>query len=258
MDLETALLLDPDDTGWSAVVPAGWGQGRTAFGGLVAAYLARAVEAGHDRSVHGADTFFLAPVAPGPIRLEQTHERSGKYVSHVEMAMIQGDEKVAVGRFLLAEDTPGVVDAVPAPGLPEKDFEAALVMPYIDGVTPEFSKHFDIRIGEGEIPFSGSSRAVTGGFVRNSGPANGVAALLTHIDAWPPPVLSLVDRPAAASTVRWHVQFHADVKAVDGQQWSWFRSESQWRTGRLATVVGSLVRDGRSVAYCEQTVAMYL
>ena len=29
------------------------------------------------------------------------------------------------------------------------------------------------------------------------------------------------------------------------------------RSGRLATAAGSLVREGRSVAYAEQTVAMY-
>lgn len=81
--------------------------------------------------------------------------------------------------------------------------------------------------------------------------------MLIHIDAWPPPVLGLATRPMAASTVRWHVLFHADVSQADGTQWSWFRSDAPWRSGRLATAAGSLVREGRSVAYAEQTVAMY-
>ena len=107
------------------------------------------------------------------------------------------------------------------------------------------------------MPMSGSDRAVAGGFVRNLGPAQGPAALMTHMDAWPPPQLALLNRPAAASGVRWHVAFHADVDEADGQSWSWFRCEAQWRSGPLSTVTGMLVRDGRPVAFSEQTIAMY-
>ncbi len=246
------------DGGWTAEVPAGWGQGRTTFGGLVGAYLAAATQAAHDRSIHSVDVYFLEPVAPGPVVLRETGLREGQHVSHVETTLFADDRPAAVGRFLLAGDEPGSFDAVPAAPLPEKALDDCVRMPYIEGVTPEFTQRMDIRYGEGEFPFSGSQRAVSGGFVRNTGPARGVPALLTHIDAWPPPVLALTRSAAAASTVRLHVQFHADVHDCDGETWSWVRIEAPWRTGRLATVVGSLVRDGASVAYCEQTVAMYL
>lgn len=222
------------------------------------AYLARAVELAHQRSIHSVDVYFLEPIPPGPIRIRQTGVREGKYVSHVEMTMFRGELPTSVGRFLLADDEPGRFDAVPVAPTPEKSLEQSVQMPYIEGITPEFTAQFDLRYGEGEFPYSGSSRAVAGGFVRNLHPARGVPALLMHIDAWPPPILALTDSPAAASSVRWHVQFHADVHDADGQQWSWLRNESVWRTGRLATVTGTLVRGGRCVAYCEQTQAMYI
>ncbi|HQR80282.1 MAG TPA: thioesterase family protein, partial [Actinomycetota bacterium] len=118
-------------------------------------------------------------------------------------------------------------------------------------------RNLEVRFGEGDFPMSGAEHAVGGGYVRNLGPARGPAALMTHMDAWPPPVLALVDRPVAASSVRWHVQFHADVDSAQGRQWSWFRCEAPWRSGSLSTVTGMLVREGVPVAYSEQTVVMY-
>lgn len=258
MDLESALRLDRVGDTLLGEIPLGWSQGRTTFGGLVGGYLVRAAERLHVRPVRSVDVYFLNPVPGGPVELSATGMRQGKYVSHVEITLTSGGRPAAVGRFLLADDEQGAFDATPAAPEPEKAFEDCVKMPYIQGITPEFTQNLDIRYGEGEFPFSGSQRAVAGGYVRNVGSAFGAAALLSHIDAWPPPVLALSDKPAAASTVRWHVQFHADVREVDGEQWSWFRGEAAWRSGKLATVVGSLVRDGRSVAYCEQTVAMYM
>lgn len=258
MDLDSVLRMEPTADGLAAAIPTGWEQGRTTFGGLVAAFLARAVETNHPRAIRSVDAYFLEPVPAGPIELRETGLREGKYVSHVEQTMTIAGKPVAVGRFLLADPEPGPVDAVPTAPQPTTALDACPRMPFIEGMTPAFTRQLDIRLGEGDLPFSGSTQAVIGGYVRNLGPATGVAALLTHIDAWPPPVLALVPQPAAASTVRWHVQFHADVRSADGQQWSWLRNAATWRSGRLGTVVGSLVREGRSVAYCEQTIAMYL
>ena len=257
MDLEAALALQKVGDGWAATVPQGWGQGRTTFGGLVAAYVVRAVEAEQVRPVRGVDVTFLEPVQAGPVLLRVGQVREGKYVTHAQAELIAGDKVAAVGRFLLADDVPGELDAVPEAPQPATPFDDTLLMPDIEGMTPEFARNLQIRYGEGPVPFSGGSAATTGGWVRAVHPVSGAAAMLIHIDAWPPPVLGMATRPMAASTVRWHVLFHADVSGADGEQWSWFRSEAAWRSGRLATAVGSLVRDGRSVAYAEQTVAIY-
>lgn len=257
MDLEQALVLHPDGDGWTADIPDGWGQGRTTFGGLLAGYLTRAVEAAVPRPVCAVDVTFLEPVAPGQVRITIDGVREGKYVTHAHANLYSAGQVAATARFLLADHAPGRFDTVPPAPAPSTAFDDCIAMPYIPGLTPEFSQNMEIRIGEGAVPFSGADRAGTGGYIRTAGPSRGVAALLTHIDAWPPAVLALTDTPAAASTIRWHVMFHADMSGADGQQWSWFRAEAPWRSGRLATAVGSLVRDGRSVAYAEQTVAMY-
>lgn len=257
MDLERALELTVDGDSWTAQVPDGWAQGRTTFGGLVGGYLARAVQASHDRPLRSLDVYFLEPVLPGEVRLVVDSAREGKYLTQASVTMSQQGRAVARAQVVLADVAAGKFDEVPANPEPEKVLDDCVQMPFIDGITPEFTAQMDVRYGEGEFPYTGSARAVAGGFVRNRSAARGVAALLTHIDCWPPPVLALADSPMAASTVRWHVQFHDDVNDADGEQWSWFRGEANWRSGRLATVTGLLVREGRPVAYAEQTQAMY-
>lgn len=257
-DLEAALELQRDGQGWTATVPEGWAQGRTTFGGLVAGYLVRAAEQVQARPIRSTDVYFLEPVVPGPIGLRVESVREGKHLTHLGVVLEQAGKPAAIGRFLLADIGIGPFDNVPAAPVPERALADSLEVPHMDGLMPQFLANLRVRYGEGEVPMSASDRAVGGGFVCNLGPARGVAALMSHIDAWPPPILAMVDRPAVASSVRWHVQFHADVQAADGQQWSWFRGEAQWRSGPLSTVTGMLVRDGVPVAYSEQSQVMYL
>lgn len=152
MDLESALELHDAPDGWTAEVPDGWGQGRTTFGGLVAAYLARAVEAAQPRPVRGVDVVFLEPVPPGPVQLRVDHVREGKYVTHAEVSMVRDGLRLAAGRFLLADDEPGEFDALPPAPQPATPFDETLLMPDIEGLTPEFTRNLQIRYGEGPDP----------------------------------------------------------------------------------------------------------
>jgi acyl-CoA thioesterase len=257
VDLETALTLHEEPGGWSAQVPDGWGQGRTTYGGLVAGYLVRAAQAADDRSVRSVDVYFIEPVSPGEVHLRVDSRRAGKNMTHLGVTLEKDGKPSAIGRFLLADPGEGPFDHVPDLPEPERSFDDAVEIPRIDGLTPEFLQNMAVRYGEGDFPMSGSTRAVAGGWVRNIGPARGVAALLSHLDAWPPPVMALVSKPVSASSVRWHVHFHGDVDSCDGEQWSWLREEATWRSGPLSTVTGMLVRDGVPVAYSEQTQVMY-
>ncbi len=257
VDLETALTLHDDGDEWVGHVPHGWGQGRTTYGGLVAGYLVRAAQAADERPVRSVDVYFIEPVPPGEVRLRVADRRAGKNMTHLGITLQCDGRTSAIGRFLLADPGVGVFDTVPELPAPERSFEDAIEMPRIEGLTPEFLQNMQVRLGEGDFPMSGSSRAVAGGWVRNVGPARGVAALLSHLDAWPPPVMALVSKPVSASSVRWHVHFHGDVDSCDGEQWSWLREEATWRSGPLSTVTGMLVRNGVPVAYSEQTQVMY-
>ena len=124
VDLEEALALTATDAGWTAVVPEGWSQGRTTFGGLVAGYLVRSAQAADDRSIRSADIYFLEPVAPGPISLRLDGRRAGRNMTHLAVVLEQNGKQAAVGRFLLAAPGAGPLDSVPDVPEPERTLRA--------------------------------------------------------------------------------------------------------------------------------------
>lgn len=242
---------------WTAHVPPGWMQGRTAFGGLTAGYAVRALEAATDRPLRAVDIYFLAPVVPGPIDIVLEPSRSGKYITHFAGKVIQQGATAVSFHAVAADGLDSAYNALPPSPHVSKHRHQCLEMPYLADITPQFSQNFQMLLGEGDLPFSGSGTASVGGFVRHRAPATGLAALLAHIDAWPPPVLPLLTRPAAASTVRWSAHVHGDVRTADGQQWSWFRADARWRSEGLSTATGLLMRDGVPLVFSEQTIALY-
>ena len=196
-DLDRALALKPDGDDWLAEVP-GAGIRDARHSGLVAAYLVRAAQNADSRSIRNADVYFLEPVPPGPIRLSVDAVR-GKHLTQLEIGLTSGDEAGSHGPLCRGSAQSGSFDATRCHPHPE-----GARRPYPDASAgrhhPKFLENFDLRVGEGDVPMSGSDRAVAGGFVRNLGPAQGPAALMTHMDAWPPPQLALLNRPAAASS----------------------------------------------------------
>jgi acyl-CoA thioesterase len=97
------------------------------------------------------------------------------------------------------------------------------VFPFLPGVTPNFTQHYDYRWTVDRLPFSGADRAHIQGWVRPRADAPvDDATLAALVDAWPSPVLSLADRPVPASTVTWHRNIVAPVgEAPADAWWAW-------------------------------------
>ena len=86
----------PDGT-FRADIPADWAQGRTAFGGLAASVLIRAVQqlpGLSDLPVRSVDAAFVGPVPPGPVLIRAQLLRQGKYLTHAvaELTGATGDQ----------------------------------------------------------------------------------------------------------------------------------------------------------------------
>lgn len=255
---DDALCLEPlSDNHWRVDVPEGWGQGRTVFGGLTAGYGVRVCEAASQRPIRVFDVSFRSPVEPGPAEVRLTDDRRGKYISQVDGGLFQRGRCCLQFRAVLGGRTQEAAARLPAGLAPIVELSQCRQMPYLQGIVPEFTQNLEMRLGEGEFPFTGTDLAVVGGYVRHRGAATGLAGLLAHLDAWPPAVLSTVTGPAPASTVRWSVHVHDDVHECDGTQWSWVRSRSDWYTGGLSTQTQTLLREGRPLLWAEQTVAVY-
>src|SRR5690606_39084645 len=89
---------------FAGALEEGWYQGRGAYGGLVAAILARAIEAGHDaqqglRTLHVS---FCAPATAGAAEVIVEPVRRGRSVSTARATMHRQGETIASAMATLA------------------------------------------------------------------------------------------------------------------------------------------------------------
>src|SRR5690606_19403520 len=155
-------------------VTADWGQGRTTFGGLLAALAVQAMRdvCGSDWPLRALQTNFVGPVAPGQVRVDVSLLRQGKNIRQVQAHVTQTDEQgqTQVGGVLLGVFGGGRDSALPLlrpsqPPVPV-DHKQAFRWPYIPNMMPAFTQHMDIRHADGGMPFTGSSEWHSRAFVR--------------------------------------------------------------------------------------------
>jgi len=148
-----------------ATITPDWGQGRATFGGLLGAMAHEAMvrRLSDDRPLRSLAISFIAPAAPdGDVTVEAEILRQGKAVTQVESRLYQNDQVVlvALGSFGVSRDSVVAVEPEPAPDV--KEPEGGYPMPQMEGVTPDFLRHYDMRFALGGFPFTGSSERTMG------------------------------------------------------------------------------------------------
>lgn len=221
-------------------VPADWLQGRTTFGGLLSLLAVQAMRdvCGSDWPLRALQTNFVGPVNAGSFQADITLLRQGKNVRQVQCRITQIDEQGTeqVGGVLLGVFGTGRDSTLPAltPSQPviDKSPEEAMLLPFIPGLTPDFTQHLEFRFGEGGLPFTGSADWLTRTYVRLR-QARGIDAELMAVmlaDAGPTPALSRLNRPAPASSVSWALELRPVSAEVP--------HDGIWRMDKEALAVG--------------------
>lgn len=249
----------PTDGTWTLTLPAGWMQGRSAFGGLTAAAmaaLARRNVPDDTRRLRSSSVQLLAPAVPGEVRGTSEVLREGRNITFVETRLYQGDTLVGRATQVFAKVIESSIE-VSAPPCPETpDPESLPALPYLEGITPEFTQHVDMRWATGRPPFMGSTEAAFTGLFRYRVTLGGAEGMLALLDSWPAPSLSLAKRPCPASTVTWNAHLIADPASFE--DWFTMRYETVVGAHGLHTVVGHLYDGSKTlVGWSEQVVAIF-
>lgn len=248
----------------SLQVPAEWAQGRASFGGLVAAlvYEAMRAQVPEGRPVRSLAITFVGPVEPDvPVAFEAEVLRDGKAVSQVLGRAVQNGQVATLvqGSFGASRVSSVRVDAEPAPAMAPLD--ACQELPYLKGVTPEFVRYLAMRWGLGGLPFSGNHSREMGGWVRlRDEPRAPVdeAHLLALVDAWPPAVLSHLNKPAPGSSLTWTIEFVQPVADLSTEDWCLYRAVIEHATDGYGHIASGLwTADGRLLAISRQTVTVF-
>ena len=211
---EVLNSVQEHDGAWTAAVPEGWLQGRSVFGGLQAALALRAMRA----LVPGVplrtlQITFVAPVPAGTVRIQAQVLRAGKSAMQVEARLMDQDQTLCTVIGVFGAARPSAVRIVPVQPVVECD--KPMVFPYIEGVTPSFTRHFAVRWLRGGMPFTGSivAQNVVEIGMRDVGTAS-EEHVLGIADFIPPIGLSFLKKPVAGSSMPWMLEFIGDP--VDG------------------------------------------
>ena len=248
-------------------IPGGWGQGRAIFGGLVGALLvARAQHLVNDASkiLKSASISFVGPVLSEKAILNAQILRSGKSVTSVQVQLIQNDQvqSVLVASFGNARESMiQIASQTTDPQLTARD--QLQPMPFIEGMTPEFFKHFDVYWAEGDMPFMAAKQPDFAGWMRLK-PSEQVESIqLPHlfalVDMWPPSVLPMFNRIAPASSLSWNLDLIQLPAHIKGDAWWQYKVKTEYAADGYAFTQATIWDEqGQLVAMSRQTVTVFL
>jgi acyl-CoA thioesterase len=246
----------------TATVPGGWAQGRATFGGLVLAQALAAARLGlpETRPCRALVASFPAPVGPGAVELSVRALRHGRAVSHLQVELDQGGEPGCVALLSFGGTRPSAVQVPPAerPALPAA--ETLPPMLAARGPAPEFTQHFEYRLGFGAGPYSGSPVHEIGGWCRfraEPGPL-GEEHVLGLLDAWPSPAVARMAAPAPAASITWSAELLPVETEIDPAGWWLYRAELETAGDGYAHSAARLWSPGgRLAALSRQAVAIF-
>ena len=260
-ELVKAVRKQPLDV----TIPADWAQGRASFGGLMVAlqYEAMRAQVAPERVLRSLAVTFVGPAEPGvSISFEVEVLREGKAVSQVLGRAVQNGQVVTLvqGSFGASRASAVSIESMPAPDM--KAVQDCPLLPYIKGVTPEFMRHLSMGWAVGALPFTGRGTREMGGWVRLAGDVKDEPLTATHllalIDAWPPALLPLLNKPTAGSTLTWTVEFVQPLPVAGTLDWCKYLAVIEHARDGYGHVAANLwAPNGELIAISRQTVTVF-
>jgi acyl-CoA thioesterase len=248
-------------------VPAGWRQGRGAFGGLTIGATLRAIEArvtDPRRKVRSVTAELAAPVEAGPSEIAVDVLRTGSSVTVARGALIQRGETRTHVVAVLAAPRPGAGplawrELEPPRAPPWKQVEAAWIGVPVDGGPswPEFVRHFELRIVEGLPLAGGAARAV--GWIRARAPGGlrDAAHIAMLADAWYPAAMVRTTAMRPMATIAYTLDIVDGIDGLDPEAPLLYRGTVPvCSDGYFLETRELWGEDGRLVAINQQTLAI--
>lgn len=256
-------LLEVAASGAEVTIPSTWAQGRASFGGVIAALVFDRMDhvVAPGRPMRSMQVSFVGPVTPDePATVEAEILREGKAVSQILGRIVQGGDPrlMALASFGGDRESAVAVESLPAPEA--KAVEDCRELPYIKGVTPEFTQHIEMRWAFGGFPFSGAGGREMGGWMRFREAPDAItdAHIVALVDAWPPAVLPHLKSPAPASSLSWALDIMHPRPEIRPGDWLLYRAViDQAGAGYGHTQAGIWTSRGELVATSRQTVTVF-
>lgn len=206
-----------DEGSDALTVHEGWGQGKATFGGLVVGACVRSMAArvtDPKRRLRSISAQLLGAPHPGDVVIRTRLLRASGTVTTL-CADLEQDGQVlthVVAVFGLDRPVPLAWNHVARPEVPDWRSLEPLDM---EGIAPEFTKHFEFR-NLGAIPFT-SSLEPSLGFIRPRAPSlvRDGAWLACMTDCWWLAAITNFDMFRPAATLTLNAEFHEPMEGLD-------------------------------------------
>jgi acyl-CoA thioesterase len=205
-------------------------------------------------------TTFVAPVRAGdPVELRAEFLRSGRSATHARCDLRQDGALACTTVAIFGAARPSRIALdVPHPEI-EVDPGTLPDLPYIPGITPEFLQHLQLRWAVGRVPYSGHPEPHSSIYARLPDPrCTPEDALIALADSIPTPALSMLDRPAPATSINWMLELLGDPAGLDREGWSLIGTDVRaGRDGYLSQTSVLWGPDGHAHSVSHQSVAIF-
>lgn len=246
---------------FSANIQPSWLQGRTAFGGLSTALVVQAMlqQVEPERQLRTLAVSFVGPAPAGDHVITTRTLREGGSVTHMQGELLcGGDVAVSVNAAFGKARSSSI--ALPGPTLPPTTTpDDSTQFPYVEGLTPEFTRHFDMRLERGAMPFSGANSADFAMWVRFRETQPMTLAHLVAIGDVPPmPGLNMIKPPGVGSSLSWYVEFPANIPALQADEFVYYDYHSQAAgDGYFNNVATLWSQDGQPLMFGRQVATVF-
>jgi acyl-CoA thioesterase len=246
---------------WRVDVPEDWQQGRTVFGGLQIALAVRAMRAelGRDFPLRSVQATFVGPLVGRDLQLRAEILRTGKSTTHARCDMRHEGRTGCTSVAIFGEPRPSKFTLeIPRP-IVDVDPESLTDLPSVPGITPQFLRHIQLRWAVGTHPYTGQREPRSTIFARmRDRRCSTEDALIALADSIPTPVLSMLDRPAPASSLNWMLEILGDPGQLDRDGWCQIGTQVRAGTdGYLSQTSILWGPNGHAFCVSHQSVAIF-
>lgn len=199
-----------------------WSQGRSAFGGLAAAFAVTAMRklVSTDIPMRALMVSFIAPLPPGKVQVKAKIQRQGRNVTQLVGEVYSGDQICLQAMGVFGIDRPGL--EVPAASAEPPPRDQGVNFTRYAKRQPAFLGYFDGYWTTPGMPFSGHAARDLSLWVKHQVelPQFPVEKLVAIADIPPPVILSHFDKPPVpSSSLTWALEF---VQTPDKINSEWF------------------------------------
>ncbi len=257
--------LDVKDGLATCEAPEDWLQGRTLYGGILAA-LSHEIACnslGSPLPLRSIQVAYIGP-ASNSLTIKATVLRQGRSVSYVSVDLT-GDKGLATRSLFCFGAARSSNLASRTRPLPDVD-TPQVAKPFLSlNNQPQFMKNFDMLMAGGDIPLSQGPSALMQVWVRHkdnraerAGQGGLMNALLAVADALPPAIITTLPELVPLSTMTWQVDVLCHDPVISPNGWWLLESHAQSAAeGYSAQKMMVWSEDGTPILAGRQAVAVF-